>query len=384
MKTESEALQAARADLAAGRAAEALARMDGLVPTDLEPGARTELFLMRAAACRMLGRADDEATALQTALAHDPYCWPALLQKADLLEKKGELKAAAVMYRDVLRISPPAGYRPESFAKPLAHAERMVAMYAEALETTLLQAVGELPGMSQKWREAVSIMSGRTRPFHADCNQLTVPRLPAQPFFRREMFDWVPQLEQHTDAIREEMIAALAESGAEFQPYIQYRPGEPVNQWAELNHSRAWTSFHLYRGGKPVEENLARCPRTAEALKLIDAVHLAGTCPNAMFSVLAPKAHIPPHHGESNARLVAHLPLVVPPDCLFRVGYDNRRWKEGEVLVFDDTIEHEAWNDSDEIRVVMIFDVWNPLLSLEERAIVQRMAEAERAFRLGA
>ena len=384
MKTESEALQAARADLAAGRAAEALARMGGLVPADLEPGSRTELFLMRAAACRMLGRADDEATALQTALAHDPYCWPALLQKADLLEKKGELKAAAVMYRDVLRISPPAGYRPESFAKPLAHAERMVAMYAEALETTLLQAVGELPGMSQKWREAVSIMSGRTRPFHADCNQLTVPRLPAQPFFRREMFDWVPQLEQHTDAIREEMIAALAESGAEFQPYIQYRPGEPVNQWAELNHSRAWTSFHLYRGGKPVEENLARCPRTAEALKLIDAVHLAGTCPNAMFSVLAPKAHIPPHHGESNARLVAHLPLVVPPDCLFRVGYDNRRWKEGEVLVFDDTIEHEAWNDSDEIRVVMIFDVWNPLLSLEERAIVQRMAEAERAFRLGA
>ncbi|MFO0512442.1 MAG: aspartyl/asparaginyl beta-hydroxylase domain-containing protein, partial [Gammaproteobacteria bacterium] len=365
-------------------AADALARMDGLVPADLEPGPRTELFLMRAAACRMLGRADDEATALQTALAHDPYCWPALLQKADLLEKKGELKAAAVMYRDVLRISPPAGYRPEAFAKPLAHAERMVAMYAEALETTLLQAVGELPGMSQKWREAVSIMSGRTRPFHADCNQLTVPRLPAQPFFRREMFDWVPQLEQHTDAIREEMIAALAESGAEFQPYIQYRPGEPVNQWAELNHSRAWTSFHLYRGGKPVEENLARCPRTAEALKLIDAVHLAGTCPNAMFSVLAPKAHIPPHHGESNARLVAHLPLVVPPDCLFRVGYDNRRWKEGEVLVFDDTIEHEAWNDSDEIRVVMIFDVWNPLLSLEERAIVQRMAEAERAFRLGA
>jgi aspartyl/asparaginyl beta-hydroxylase (cupin superfamily) len=384
MKTESEALQAARADLAAGRAAEGLARLETLVPADLEPGPRTELFLMRAAACRMLGRADDEAAALQTALAYDPYCWPALLQKADLLEKKGELKAAAVMYRDVLRISPPPEYRPEAFAKPLAHAERMVAMYAEALEGTLLQAVGGLPGMSQKWREAVSIMSGRTRPFLADCNQLTVPRLPAQPFFRREMFDWVPEFEKRTDAIREEMIAALAEAGPQFQPYIQYNPGDPVNQWGELNHSRAWTGFHLYRGGQPVEENLARCPRTAEALKLIDTVHLAGTCPNAMFSVLAPKTHIPPHHGESNARLVAHLPLVVPSDCLFRVGYDNRRWNEGEVLVFDDTIEHEAWNDSDEIRVVMIFDVWNPLLTPEERLIVQRMAEAERAFRLGA
>jgi aspartyl/asparaginyl beta-hydroxylase (cupin superfamily) len=198
------------------------------------------------------------------------------------------------------------------------------------------------------------------------------------------MFEWVGELEKRTTVIRDEMIAAMSEAGAAFSPYVQYGPGEPVNQWADLNHSRNWTAFHLYRGGEPVPENLARCPQTAAALKLIDAVHLAGTCPNAMFSVLAPKAKIPPHHGESNARLVAHLPLVVPDNCLFRVGYDNRRWAEGEVLIFDDTIEHEAWNDSEEIRVVMIFDVWNPLLSHEERLIVQRMAEVERKFRFDA
>ncbi|MFM7433561.1 MAG: aspartyl/asparaginyl beta-hydroxylase domain-containing protein, partial [Gammaproteobacteria bacterium] len=85
-----------------------------------------------------------------------------------------------------------------------------------------------------------------------------------------------------------------------------------------------------------------------------------------------------------NARLVAHLPLVVPDNCLFRVGYDTRRWTEAEVIIFDDTIEHEATNDSDEIRVVMIFDVWNPLLTPEERVIVQRMAEVERKFRFDA
>ena len=376
------ALGLARLDLAEGRAAEGLAWLDKLVPAELDGGVRTDLFLMRAAGFRMLSRPDDEAEALQTALAHDPYCWPALLQKAELLERQGKPKAAALLYRDVLKISPPAEYRPEPFAKPLAHAERIVAMYAEALEMSLVQAVERMPGMSQKWREAASIMSGRMRPFHAECNQLTVPRLPAQPFFRREMFDWVPELEKRTADIREEMIAALSEAGDAFTPYVQYAPGDPVNQWAELNHSRAWTSFHLYRAGEPVPENIARCPRTAEALKLIDSVHLAGTCPNAMFSVLSPKAKIPPHHGESNARLVAHLPLVVPEGCLFRVGYDNRRWQEGEVMIFDDTIEHEAWNDSDEIRVVMIFDVWNPLLSREERAIVQRMAEVERQFRL--
>jgi aspartyl/asparaginyl beta-hydroxylase (cupin superfamily) len=74
---------------------------------------------------------------------------------------------------------------------------------------------------------------------------------------------------------------------------------------------------------------------------------------------------------------------VVPEKCQFRVGYDTRRWNEGEVILFDDTIEHEAFNDSDQLRVVLLFDVWTPLLSLEERQIVQKMSEVERKFRLG-
>jgi len=372
----------ARLALMTGDATGAVGILARLAPTRTEPPLLTDSLLLKAAAHRALGQTLEEEASLQQALSVDAYCWPALLQRAQLLERQGQMKFAALMYRDVVKISPPAGYRPPAFKDALEHGERLIAMYAEALEMTLLEAVGSVAGMSQKWREAVSIMAGRTKPFLSECNQLTVPRLPAQPFFRREMFDWVPAFEAYTADIRDEMIAALSEASAEFTPYVQYGAGDPVNQWAELNHSRAWTSFHLYRGGEPVEANLARCPKTAEALKLIDSVHLAGTCPNAMFSVLAPKTKIPPHHGESNARLVAHLPLVVPEQCLFRVGYDNRRWVEGEVIVFDDTIEHEAWNDSDEIRVVMIFDVWNPLLTLEERQIVQRMAAAERQFRL--
>jgi len=371
-----------REDLAAGRAAEALQGLAAVAPTVLPPPLQTDYFLLQAAALRLLAKPDDELQALQAALVIDAYCWPALLQKAELHERLGKPKVAALYYRDALKISPPAEYRPEAFRKPLAHAERIVAMYAEALEMTLLQAIDGSPGLSQRWREAVAIMSGRSRPYPSVSNQLGVPRLPAQPFFRREMFDWVAEVEQRTPEIRAEMIAALGDAAEEFQPYVQFAPGDPVNQWAELNHSRQWTSFHLYRAGQPVPQNIERCPRTTEALQLIDAVHLAGTCPNVMFSVLQPKSKIPPHHGESNARLVAHLPLVVPDHCLFRVGYDHRRWVEGEVLIFDDTIEHEAANDSDEIRVVMLFDVWNPLLSSEERLIVQKMAEAERAFRL--
>jgi aspartyl/asparaginyl beta-hydroxylase (cupin superfamily) len=95
---------------------------------------------------------------------------------------------------------------------------------------------------------------------------------------------------------------------------------------------------------------------------------------------LAPHTAIPPHTGETNARLVAHLPLIVPPGCAYRVGYENRAWREGELLIFDDTIEHEARNDSDQPRVVLIFDIWNPLLQPAERRMVQTMSAAARSF----
>jgi aspartyl/asparaginyl beta-hydroxylase (cupin superfamily) len=86
-----------------------------------------------------------------------------------------------------------------------------------------------------------------------------------------------------------------------------------------------------------------------------------------MFSLLAPGARIMPHTGMFNTRLVCHLPLIVPPDCGFRVGNAVREWEEGRLMVFDDSIEHEAWNDSDRDRVVLIFDIWRPDLTARER-----------------
>jgi aspartyl/asparaginyl beta-hydroxylase (cupin superfamily) len=89
-----------------------------------------------------------------------------------------------------------------------------------------------------------------------------------------------------------------------------------------------------------------------------------------MFSLLAPQTRIPPHTGAANTRLVCHLPLIVPPKCGFRVGETTREWRVGEAFVFDDTIEHEAWNDSDELRVVLIIDLWAPALNEAERTAV--------------
>jgi aspartyl/asparaginyl beta-hydroxylase (cupin superfamily) len=99
-----------------------------------------------------------------------------------------------------------------------------------------------------------------------------------------------------------------------------------------------------------------------------------------VFSILAPRTRIPPHVGVNNARLIVHLPLIVPPGCGFRVGGQTRPWEPGRAFVFDDTIEHEAWNDSDEPRAVLILDTWNPAVTPAERAAVTALTAAVGEF----
>jgi aspartate beta-hydroxylase len=99
-----------------------------------------------------------------------------------------------------------------------------------------------------------------------------------------------------------------------------------------------------------------------------------------MFSLLKPKTRIPPHTGVSNVRLVTHVPLIIPEGCGFRVGNTTRQWEPGKAWVFDDTIEHEAWNDSDKLRVVLIFDIWHPQLNTVEREMITAMSAGLNAF----
>lgn len=321
-----------------------------------------------------------EAQAVDAALALDPYFVPALLAKAQRFERLGAATNAAMFYRAALRSAPPEPLWPEMLRDPLTHARKMFERHAGALAKHLESALGTMPAeTAARWREAASIMSGLTEPYVAQANQIYVPRLPAIPFYDRALFPWASALESKTAIIREELRAAL-EQDEEFAPYIQLRPDQPVDQWVHLNHSARWRHYGLYRNGGADERHLTRCPETRKALAAVDMADIEGLCPNAMFSALAPRSHIPPHTGETNARLVVHLPLIVPEGCRYRVGFDQRQWREGEILVFDDTIEHEAHNDSDSLRVVLIFDVWNPLLSLEERDGVRRLAAASRAF----
>jgi aspartyl/asparaginyl beta-hydroxylase (cupin superfamily) len=164
---------------------------------------------------------------------------------------------------------------------------------------------------------------------------------------------------------------------AELVPYIQYADHEPLDQWRPLNRNPDWTAIHLWQNGRRISANARHCPQTMALLERIDQPVIGGAGPNAMFSLLAPGTAIPPHVGVNNARLVCHLPLVVPEGCWFRVGAETRHWRRGEAFVFDDTIEHEALNPSDALRVVFIFDVWHPDLAEAERAAVAAAIAAE-------
>ncbi|MGH8201722.1 MAG: aspartyl/asparaginyl beta-hydroxylase domain-containing protein [Steroidobacteraceae bacterium] len=122
------------------------------------------------------------------------------------------------------------------------------------------------------------------------------------------------------------------------------------------------------------------CPRTLQALRELPLCRIKGRTPTVLFSLLRPGAHIPPHHEFLNTRLICHLPLIVPPGCTLRVGNEKRSWREGQLVVFDDTMEHEAWKGSTELRVVLLFDIWRPELTNAERTLVARMLESIDAF----
>jgi aspartyl/asparaginyl beta-hydroxylase (cupin superfamily) len=216
----------------------------------------------------------------------------------------------------------------------------------------------------------ISNRSRRTQPFHQEPRDFHYPGLPEFEFHDRASFPALDELEQATDAIRAEFDALIAAEAAQMVPYVQYPERVPLAQWRELNHNPSWTAIHLLQNGQRIEANARHCPQTMEVIGRMPLPEVYGASPNAMFSLLAPHTRIPPHTGAANTRLVCHLPLIVPPNCGFRVGATTREWIVGEAFVFDDTIEHEAWNDSDELRVVLIIDLWAPALSETERSAV--------------
>jgi aspartate beta-hydroxylase len=325
-----------------------------------------------------------EEEAIRGALKADPMDLVALILRANLYERQGKRHDAASAHGAVATVAPPLDrLAPElrpAVQAAMAYQERYQLEYASFLDDHLAPAERELQGEDLKrFRESLDIMTGRKRRYDSQSALFHFHGLAPVTFFDRALFPWLDAIEAQTAAIRDEFLTVLAEDNG-FTPYLTYRDDQPLNQWAELNQSLRWSAFHLVEAGKINAANAARCPLTMELLGGAPQPDQPGRTPVAMFSMLKPKTRIPPHCGVSNVRLVTHVPLIIPPGCGFRVGNDVREWVPGQAWVFDDTIEHEAWNDSDQRRTILMFDVWHPQLSEAERRMVTALSGAIKTF----
>ena len=339
------------------------------------------LWANLASSLKALGRRAEEMEAIEKALELEPRHLSALLQKGAYLEGSGNAREAARTYQNALACIPPGAEAAPAVAEALKHARKVVEEDRAALTAALeppLAAVRERHGGARQRRVELCLeaLMGKRSVYYSQPTWMYFPELPAIEFFEREDFPWLEALEAVSDDIRAELLRVLVADREGLQPYIDFPPDMPLDQFRELNRSRRWSAYFLWNQSVAHAGHIARCPVTARTLEAVPLrPRIEARAPTAFFSILDANTRIPPHTGVTNTRLTVHLPLVVPPGCGFRVGGTTREWQPGKAWIFDDTIQHEAWNTSDTPRAILIFDIWNPLLTLAERELIQTATE---------
>ena len=315
--------------------------------------------------------------------ASDPRSVRGLIQRADQFAATGDARSASAFYHAAVRAAPSQGKVPPELAADLRRAQEMCAQYAAQYKSYLREQLAargfDTVRSSARFAQSLDIILGEKRIFVQEPRYYYFPALPQIQFYANEQFPWLASVEAATDAMRAELLEVMQDPTA-FSPYVTGHANRPRSDQQGMLNNPAWSAFYLWKNGEPVAGNAERCPRTLEALRDVPLAMVPNRSPSILFSLLKPGAHIPPHNGLVNTRLICHLPLVVPGPSRFRVGNETRNWAEGRAWLFDDTIEHEAWNDSDRTRVILLFDVWRPELSAEEQQLVVDLFEAIDAY----
>lgn len=331
--------------------------------------ANPALWLLLAQARIATGAEDLVDAALDRVLTMEPRNLGALILKGD---RAADDRAATSFYQlAVAQAQRPQSADPASAAL-IREAQAKLARISERFAAHLRATLAAHPA-GARFDEALALTLGEKQIFFQSPTSFFFPGLPHRQFFPPAEFDWATEMMAATDAIATELHAVL-DAGAGLSPYVRADPTRANRGHALLEDPR-WSAFHLIENGAPVPDAEARFPRTIEALARVPMPVIAGRSPMALFSVLQPDTHIPPHSGMLNTRLICHLPLIVPADCRLRVGNDVRLVERGKLMIFDDSIEHEAWNQSDSTRVVLLFEIWRPELAADERAALTALFE---------
>lgn len=349
-----------------------------------EPGVLHQLGVARMQGADYAGAIDN----LRHALALEPRMFVARLRLGIALEHEGHAHEALVAYFSAINTAQAKGrWLSDATTAPgiqeaVKHAIAYVDVNRPALFNNLLEPLRERYGRSEMQRveqclaiylneQPANLPDPRQRP-----RFLYFPGIPSQTYYPRERFPEREMLEAATDAIRAELRTVL-EQPQELEAFLTADSQEQMDTMLRASGSQpaAWDGFFFYRHGKRYDAHCASCPQTAGVIDRMPLSRIREHGPEALFSVLTPGSHILPHQGVTNTRLVTHLPLIVPKDCAISVGGELHVWQEGRSVTFDDTFVHEAWNRSEQTRVVLIMDLWNPDLTLAEREAVATLVE---------
>ena len=333
--------------------------------------------MLLAQACNRSGDLDGEAAALRRILDQDIRNLPAMLAMGQNADRRGDARGATSWYRSALAQAAATGAPPQ--LQPLLHkAQDYVARSSKTFEDHLMDAISGLPALP-RIQLATDLLLGKQSLFLQQPSMFYFPGLPQRAFYERSEFDWVAPMEAMTGAIVAELEQVRAQEAAAFAPYVQTSPLRPAPN-NPLRDDDRWGALYFWQNGEQVAANADRCPAVMAALALAPIPVIAGRSPMALWSLLKPGTHIQPHHGLLNTRLICHLPLLTPDGCALRVGAETRTWRKGEMLLFDDSIEHEAWNRSSDTRVVLLFEIWRPEIEAEERDALTQLFQAIDRF----
>jgi aspartate beta-hydroxylase len=328
---------------------------------------------------------------LSRAVALAPEQHASRLYLAHAFERSGDRYRATLQFARALNDAQARGRWLNADTTPAALrplVEHAVIAVRTGSRATFLQALEPLakrfgPDALRRVGQCLRIYLREEQAVYTDPRQkpsfLFFPGLGASPYLDRSRFDWLAALEADTDAIRAELMKLLPDSAGRERVF----DSEALEQvhLRGLDIAPSWNGYYFYRHGVRREDNCASCPNTARALDRLPLVHVREHGPEVLYSVFTPGTHLLPHRGVTNTRLVGHLPLIIPENCALNVGGELHHWQPGKVVVFDDTYEHEAWNRSQQTRVVMIFDVWHPGLTDVERLAVADLVTAIGDFR---
>jgi len=373
--------QSAYAALQAGNNSVAKGLFEQIIATG---NADSSHWMGLAYAGSRLGDGESALKAVDKALELFPQNLRAIILKADLLKQQGTSRKALDYYTYALQLAANAQNIPADIQQDLQRAEKVRAIQMDEYRSFLIQEI-KANGLSlhpgnRRFQQSLDIMLGNKEIYYQNPRRYYFPGLPQIQFYERDQFGWVGELESRTLEIQTE-VSAVMEDTPRFSPYVKKGDQHLGRDNKGLADNDDWSALFIWDYGHLVKENADLFPNTVDALESVPLPKITDQSPMALFSKLSADTHIPPHNGLLNTRLICHLPLIVPENCgALRVGNEMREWVEGELLVFDDSIEHEAWNRSQEERVILLFEIWRPELNDEERQLVTTMLQAVKAY----